>query len=149
MRIDELAGNLTNSARFSATINDALLLVTNLETGSEYIIEEFDGSFQVRQAICFDCLEWTGEELLSLYGLCSLANERFSGCKMFVDRWGVLVMASDVLATAASVEFIEIILGQIEFMSQAMLGLVETIRERGAAITEDEIDSALESPSVQ
>jgi hypothetical protein len=149
MRLDELRSGLTSSGRFSAAISDGLVRVASVETGSEFVVEEFDGSFQVRQALCFDCLEWPPQEILSLYGLCSMANERFSGCKMFVDRWGALVMASDILGSVASVALVEIILDQTEFMSQAMLGLVETIRGRGSAITDEELDSALDTPMLQ
>lgn len=148
MRIDELASGLPTSGRFAAAIDDDLVLVRSLETDSKYIVEEFDGSFQVRQAVYFGCLEWSSEELLFLYGLCSMVNRRFSGCKLFVDRWGVLVMASDILGAVASIELIEIILDQTEFMSQATLGLVEAIRERGSAITDEELDCALELPAL-
>lgn len=149
MRIHELETGLAESGRFAATIENGLILVTNLETDSEYAVEEFDGSFQVRQAICFDCLDGDADELLSLHILCSMTNRRFSGCKLFVDRWGALVMASDVLGTVASVEFVEIILDQVEFMSQAIAGLVERIHEGSSAVTDEELDSALESPSLQ
>jgi hypothetical protein len=149
MRINELADGLTKSGRFAAVAEEGLLLVRSLEAESEYVIEEFDGSLQVRQAVSFDCFDMESEELLSIYDLCSKVNERFSGCKVFIDRWGTLLTGSDILSAVASIQFIEIILDQTEFISQAMLGLVESVRRQGAVVPDEDIDAALASPSLQ
>lgn len=149
MNLDELAKGLSESGRYSAEIDGGVLRVRNLGTESEYVVEGFDGSLQVRQAVCFDCLKMSDSELSSIHSLCFKVNERFSGCKNYIDRWGVLLTTSDILAEVATTEFVETILNQVEFVSLGMLELVEAARTRKQAITDGDVDAALATPPFQ
>jgi len=78
-----------------------------------------------------------------------MMNARFSGCKCYIDQWGVLTTGADVLGEAIAMDMIEITLGQIEFVSLAMLDLVEILRTERRPVTPQEIDTALAVPSLQ
>jgi hypothetical protein len=134
---------------YSISTEDDVVKVRNLDLGSEYIVEYFSGSIQIRQAVYFDCFGLSVENLSSLYILSSNLNERFSGCKTFVDRWGVLVTAADVLQPVDDEGLLETVFNQVEFMSQATLFLVNSLIDENRSISDDEIDAVLESPSLQ
>lgn len=149
MHMNEISQGLSETKRFSSRLEGDLLLIQNLEIGSEYILEEFGQSLQMRQAVVFDCQKSFDSDLQNMYVLCSAMNERFSGCKNYIDKWGVLVTSADVLGQSVEISFIEVVLGQVEFISQAMLGLITTLRMEHRLITEEEIDSALDVPLLQ
>lgn len=147
--IEEICHSLSQGGHHSAQLDDGVLRIRNSETESEYILEAFEQSAQIRQAIWFDCHEFTDDDLNRVYMLCSMMNSRFSGCKCYIDQWGVLTTAADILGPKIEIEFVEIVLGQVEFISLAMLSLVETMRLEARLITQDEIDSALDVPPLQ
>lgn len=149
MELEKIRQGLMQGGRYSASEDDGILMIRASENGSEYSLEEFDGSAQIRQAVWFDCHELPEEELSRLHVLCSMMNQRFSGCKSYIDRWGALTTAADILGPEIAMDFIEVVLGQVEFISQAMLELAETIRSEQRLVTSNEIDSALEMPSLQ
>jgi hypothetical protein len=134
---DELAEN------YSAKRDGEVLLVQNANTQSEFVIEQFGNSLQVRQAVWFDCLELSDAETARLYQLCSEMNGRFSGCKSYVDQWGTLITAADIVEESANPRIVEVVLGQVEFVSVAMHGISD-----GRMVLDEEIDEALESPSL-
>jgi hypothetical protein len=149
MNLNELAKGLSGSGRYSAEFDSGIVRVRNLESESEYVVEGFGESLQVRQAVCFDCLKMTDSQLSALYLVCSMVNARFSGCKSYVDNWGALLTGSDILAEVATTRFVEIILDQVEFVSLGMLELVEMVRTREGPVTLEDVDSALVAPSLQ
>ena len=149
MRFEEISQHLSQRGVYSAQLRDGILRISNLENASEYILEAFEQSVQIRQAVWFDCHELPEEDLDRVYVLCSMMNERFSGCKSYVDQWGALITGADILSQAVAIDFIETVLGQVEFVSQAMLGLVETLRLERRFITRKEVDSALDVPPLQ
>jgi hypothetical protein len=149
MMLEEIGRDLSLGGHYSAQLDDGVLRIEDLEVGSEYILEDFDQSLQIRQAACFDCHKFPEDDLNRVYVLCSMMNARFSGCKSYIDQWGALITAADVLAQSVTVEFIEIMLGQVEFVSRGMLDLVETMRRECRLPTDEEIDSALDVPLLQ
>jgi hypothetical protein len=144
MRLEEVEATLAKG--YSAWRDGEVLFVRNVETGSEFVIEQFGSSLQVRQAVRFGCFELEDAALGRVYRLCSALNERFSGCKSYVDEWGVFLTASDILAEGAAPRAVEVVLGQIEFISLAAIKLAEVVVDRGRMVAEQEIDDALESP---
>lgn len=140
---------LSHSGRYSARIEDEVVRVENLHNGSEYIIEEFSASYQVRQAILFDCQGAESLEVAELYILCSRINERFSGCKCFIDEWDVLVNAFDIIAAADPAQLIETVLDQIEFVSQVLLELLNVMRTSNRLPSFEEIETAFQVPPLQ
>jgi hypothetical protein len=149
MHVEEIRQRLSQEGHYSAQLDEGILRIRDSEIGSEYVLEVFDESAQIRQAVWFDCHELPNDDLSRAYVLCSMMNARFSGCKCYIDQWGVLITAADLLGHGVSMEVIETMLGQVEFVSQAMLGLVETLRRERRLVTEEEIDSALEVPPLQ
>jgi hypothetical protein len=149
MQLEEVCRGLSQRGHYSAQLDDGILRIQSSQTGSEYILEPFEQSAQIRQAVWFDCHEFSEDDLSGVYVLCSMMNERFSGCKCYIDKWGVLITAADVLDRGMAIELIETVLSQIEFVSQAMLDLVETLRAERRLVTEEEIDSALNVPPLQ
>jgi hypothetical protein len=146
MRVEDICRHLSQGDAYSTRLEDGVLVIKDLEIGSEYVLEMFEPSAQVRQAIWFDLSELSGEELSRVYVLCSMMNARFSGCKCFIDQWGALITGTDILSQAFDVDFLEIVLGQVEFVSQATLDLMEILRIEQRLVTEEEIDSALYVP---
>jgi len=134
--------------RYSASRDDNVLRVQNQETQSEFVIEQFGNSLQVRQAVRFDCLDLDERERGRLYCLCSEVNGRFSGCKSYLDQWGALLTAVDLLEEGVKPGLLEVVLGQVEFVSAAMHSLSEVIIEGGRMVADEEIDEALRSPSL-
>jgi hypothetical protein len=149
MTLDEIRQGLTQGGYYSAREDDGLLIIRDSEIGSEYVLEDFESSVQIRQAVCLDCHELSEEDLGKTYVLCSMMNERFSGCKNYVDQWGALITAADILGPQIATELIETVLNQVEFVSQAMQSLNETMRSEQRPVTSKEIDDALEVPSLQ
>jgi hypothetical protein len=147
--IEEICQHLSERGIYSARLEHGNLRIQDSEIGSEYILELFEPSAQIRQAVWLDCHELPEDDLNRIYVLCSMMNERFSGCKTYVDQWGALTMAADILGPDIAIDFIETILNQVEFMSHAMESLVETMRLERRLITQDEIDSALDVPPLQ
>jgi hypothetical protein len=147
--IEEICRGLSQGGYYSAQRDDGILKIRNSEAGSEYILETFGQSVQIRQAIWFDCHELAQDDVNRIYVLCSMMNERFSGCKCCIDQWGALITLADILGPDIAIEAIETVLDQVEFVSQAMLGLVETMRLERRLVAPDEIDSALDVPPLQ
>lgn len=149
MDFHEIPRALSQGEIYSAELVSNILHIRNSETNSEYIIESFGQSIQIRQAVWFNCLEMSTDVLNNLYKLCSMLNERFSGCKSYIDKWGTLITAADIISESLTKNFLEILLGQIEFISQATLSLIELSQENRNVVTHDEIDSVLNVPSLQ
>lgn len=149
IHFEEICERLSQGGHYSARLEDGILRIRDSEISSEYVLEAFEQSAQIRQAVWFDCHEFSPEDLNRLYALCSMMNERFSGCKSYVDQWGVLITAADILGPDIAEDLVETLLGQVEFVSQAMLGLVETFRSERRLVTAEEIDSALGVPPLQ
>lgn len=147
--IEEICSSLLQGGNYSAQLDDGVLRIRDSETESEYVLEAFEQSAQIRQAVWFDCHELYDDDLSRVYMLCSMMNSRFSGCKCYIDQWGVLTTAADILGPNIEIEFVEIVLGQVEFISLAMLSLVETMRLERRLITQGEIDAALDVPPLQ
>jgi hypothetical protein len=146
MTLEEVEATLADG--YSGRRDGGLLFVENVEIGSEFVVEQFASSIQVRQAVWFGCPDLGEAELGRVYRLCSAMDERFSGCKSYVDKWGVLLTTADILAECISPRVIEVVLGQIEFVSLAMLTLADVVINGGRMVTEEEIDGALQSPSL-
>lgn len=146
MRLDEIGPRLSANGVYSAQLDDGILRIRNLELGSEYILEAFERSAQIRQAVWFECHELPEDDLNRLYVLCSMMNARFSGCKSYIDQWGVLITAADILDPGVATDSVETILGQVEFVSQATLDLVEMLHSERRLVTDEEINRALDVP---
>jgi hypothetical protein len=149
MNLVKIAEVISRTGRHSSHIDESVARVENLDNGSEYIVEEFGaGSFQIRQAVVFDCEAQEDLNFHDIYVLCSRINERFSGCKCFIDKWGVLINATDIIDLSVSTTLVETLLDQVEFVSQVTPGLVEDMRSTGLP-GEADIDSAFEVPPLQ
>jgi hypothetical protein len=149
MDLKEICQGLAKGGYYSAHEDDGILIIGSLDNDSEYVLEPFESSLQIRQAVWLDCHDIPEAELSRIYVLCSLMNARFSGCKSYVDQWGALTTGADILGPDIPIDFIETILNQVEFISLAMLDLAETMRSEQRLVTSEEIDSALEVPSLQ
>ena len=149
MRLEEICRQLAQTGHYSAQVDDDILRIQSSDIGSEYIMEAFEQSAQIRQAVWFDCDKLSVDDLNRIYVLCSMMNERFGGCKCFIDQWGVLITGADLISNDIVVELIETTLRQVEFISQAMLDLVETLCAEGRLVTQHEIDTVLAVPSLQ
>lgn len=149
MSSEKIFWALSQSGRFSSSIEEGVIRVSSVDSGSEFIIEEFSESFQVRQAVLFDCQKDEDLDISELYVLCSRVNDRFSGCKCFIDDWDVLVNASDIIAVAEPDKLVETILDQVEFVSQVILDLLDTMRSRSALPGPDEVEAAFQVPPPQ
>jgi hypothetical protein len=143
--LEDVRGGLGDS--YSSRRDGEVLFVRNLETESEFVIEQFGSSVQIRQAVTFGCGDLADAERGRIYRLCSDMNERFSGCKAYVDRWGALLTAADVLGESTP-GLLEVVLGQVEFMSLAMHSLAEIVIDGKRMPDDEEIDAALRSPSL-
>ena len=148
MLLDDIREGLAKGTYYSTEHDEEVLLIKDRETGSEFIVEAFEQSLQIRQTVKFDCQELPEAELSRIYVLCSMINERFSGCKSYLDQWWALTTAADILDLAVTVAHVEIVLGQIEFISLAMLDLVEIMKAEQRLVTDEEVNAALEPPSV-
>jgi hypothetical protein len=148
-RLEEIGRQLSRGGAYLAEPEDGVLYIRELDSSSEYNLELFGDSAQIRQGVQFDCDELPADELSRILLLCSMMNARFSGCKSYVDQWGVLLTTADILGPDLPVDFIETVLNQIEFISLAMLGLLELMERQGRIVTEAEIEAALEVPSLQ
>jgi hypothetical protein len=146
MDLEEICDRLSERGVYSARLEDGLVRIGKPETGSEYILEAFEKSAQIRQAVWLDRQDLSEDDLGRLHLLCSAMNARFSGCKSYVDPWGVLITGADILSESMAIEFIEMMLNQVEFISITMLDLVETQLREQRLVSEEEIDSALEVP---
>lgn len=144
MTLEEVEAALDDS--YSGRREGELLLLKDAENESEFVVERFSGSFQIRQGVWHACHELGDTELERVYRLCSAMNERFSGCKSYVDQWGTLLTAGDILADCANPKNLVTMLGQVEFVSLAMLKLSDIIINGSRMVTEQEIDEALQSP---
>ncbi len=149
MRLEEIGRQLSEGGAYGAEEDEGLLHIRDLESGSEYDLELFAESLQIRQAVRLDCHDLPADELNRIYVLCSMMNERFSGCKSYVDQWGALLTAADMLGPDVAIESIETVLNQVEFISLAMLVLMETMERERRPVTDEEVDAALEVPSLQ
>lgn len=145
MQVEEICRAIS-LGDYSAELDKDVLRIRNSELGSEYILEPFGMSVQIRQAVWFDCDGLPEEELNRIYALCSTMNERFSGCKCYIDEWGALVTAADILGPVTAIDIVKTMLNQIEFISQAMLNLVNILHTERRRVTVEEIDSALNMP---
>lgn len=146
MTLEEVEATLADG--YSGRHDGRVLLVQNVETESEFVVEQFSGSLQIRQSVWRECHELGDAELGRIYRLCSAMNERFSGCKSYVDEWGALLTTGEILAECVSPRIVEIVLGQVEFVSVAMHSLAEVVIGGSRMVTEQEIDDALRSPSL-
>lgn len=149
MLIEKLSKQLSATSRFSYVMMDNVSILKSIEVESEYVIEEFEGAVQIRQAVLFNCFDMLDEEIRQIYSICSMVNSRFSGCKNFIDKWGVLITARDILSVEVNQDHLEVGINQVEFLSRAMMYLVQTTRETGTLASEEEIDTALEVPMLQ
>lgn len=149
MRLEDICRGLSQEGSYSVQPVDGILRIRNLENASEYVLETFGLSAQIRQAVWFDCQDLSEEDLNRVYRVCSMMNERFSGCKCYIDEWGVLITGADILGDIFTINSLEVALSQVEFISQAMLGLMEILRIEQRLVTRDEIDSALDVPALQ
>lgn len=141
--LDSLKRQLEEFGRFGATLDNGILRVTDSQSQSSYVVEEFSGSLQIRQAVAFDVPQ---HHLNLTYALANCVNERFTGCKSFIDRWGNLVNATDILPQTSMVEATVASLAQIEFVSRALLVLYDCIEREDELPSEEQIDAALMVP---
>jgi len=146
MTLDEVEATLADG--YLGRRDGEVLFVQNAQTESEFVVEQFSGSIQIRQRVRHACHELEDAELGRVYRLCSAVNQRFSGCKSYVDDWGALLTTADILAECVSPRTLWVVLGQVEFVSLAMLGLAEVVIDGGRMVTEQEIDDALQSPGL-
>lgn len=115
MTLEEVEATLEEG--YSGRRDGEVLFVQNVESGSEFVVEEFSGSMQIRQGVWYACHELGDAELGRVYRLCSAMNERFSGCKSYIDEWGALLTTADILAGSLSPRIVGLALGQVEFVS--------------------------------
>lgn len=149
MSFEIIRERLSETGRYSSRIEEDILRVESVGSGSEYVVEEFCGSFQIRQAVQFNCQADDILELKQIHALCSTVNERFSGCKCFVDQWGVLVNAFDWITEILPPNVIEVAFDQVELVSQVLLELLEFMKTTNRLPTTAEIEAAFEVPSLQ
>ena len=145
--LNSLAQEITARGNFTAREEDGVILATQNESGSEFVIESFGNSVQIRQGVWFNCSSEFGDDMEPLYETCSRMNFRFSGCKSLIDQWGVLITAADVLEPVR-VETVEVVLGQVEYVSLAMLDLAEIVKRENRVPTDTEFDAALEATQI-
>ena len=144
--LENIRRGLAEAGTYVPRLDDGSLRISDPDLDSEYSLEVFEQSVQIRQGVWFECQDLAEEELSRIYALCSMMNQRFSGCKCCVDQWGTLITVADILGPGIAIEFIETMLNQVEFMSQALQELVETMNVEGRLVTEAELDAALEVP---
>jgi hypothetical protein len=149
MSLQDLSNVVLATGRFSCRIDEGLLRIVSTESGSEYVAEPFGSGLQVRQACLFGCSETENLQAFDIAMMCTRLNERFSGCKSYIDSWDVLVTAFDVLELTDDTRLISTVLDQVEFISQATLALIEAMQESGPRLSDEQIDRALEIPSLQ
>jgi hypothetical protein len=149
MLLEDICRNLSEGEYYSADMDGGILRVRDIDSQSEYILEEFEPSLQIRQAVCFDCYNFSKDDLSRVYILCSMMNERFSGCKSYIDHYGTLMTTVDLLGPNIEIDRIGTVLNQVEYVSLAMLDLLETQRLENRIITDGEIDSAFNVPPLQ
>jgi hypothetical protein len=144
--LEDIRRGLAETGAYVPRVDDGILRISDPDLDSEYSLEVIEQSVQIRQGVWFDCQDLAGDELGRIYELCSMMNQRFSGCKCCIDQWGTLITVADILGPRIAVACIETMLNQVEFMSQALLELVETMNVEGRLVTEAELDAALEVP---
>lgn len=137
----ERLGELIETAQaYSCEISDDVISITSLETGSQFIAEIFDDSVQIRQAVFFDYAELNASQKSNLQHLCSMMNERFSLTKIFVDRWNVVVTASDIYSLHVNYGYLDTILGQVEKMSLSALAAIELSSAGDRILNSEDLD---------
>jgi hypothetical protein len=120
MQLEEIAVGLGVQGYYTGEMDEGMLIVRNSDTLSEFIVESFDRSLQIRQAAWFECDKLAESDRNRFYAICSMVNERFSGCKCFIDEWGTLVTAADIIEHDFGLDYVETLLGQVEFISVAI-----------------------------
>ena len=139
---------ITQDGDFTAVMDPPVLVVTSEDTSSSFVVEIFGESYQVRQGVAPAAEELTDEQVAILLQLCSTVNERFTGCKNLIDKWGMLQTMSDILGPISEIGPLKVVLGQVEYVSLAMLDLYQIVQDEERLPTEAEIDEALEVPEV-
>lgn len=141
--IFEISDSISGNGYFSS-VKDGIILIREEESGSEYIGEIFGYSLQIRQTVCLYEEADLDQYGCYIYEACSKINCRFSGCKNYVDDYGALITASDIICDPLSGELIRGILNQVEFISQSIFDIFKSIPENGMVPSEKDIDAALE-----
>ncbi|MCP5396181.1 MAG: hypothetical protein H6918_05515 [Sphingomonadaceae bacterium] len=138
--LEKLAELIGSMQAYSCEISDDILRITCLDTESQFIAEMFDNSVQLRQAVFFEYNDLNERSKFDIQNLCSMMNERFSLTKLFVDRWGVLVNASDIFSSHVECNYLNIVLGQVEHMSLSILSAIELSDAENRPLNDADLD---------
>jgi hypothetical protein len=148
MSLHEISAQLVETSRYSSSFDGDLLTVVDLESEAAFILESFGECLQIRQTVALDAASTFAHNAGHIYVLCSMLNSRFSGCKMYLDAWDAVVTGFDVLPECATVDFLEVAFSQVHFMSLGMHRLLNILRFEERLPFEEEIDTALDTPTV-
>ncbi|WP_157073564.1 hypothetical protein [Sphingomonas soli] len=144
----DLSRMFVDDSDYEVLFEDGIFRLTDNVSKSEFIFEVFDNSFQIRQAVYFNCDQLSGDKISEINKLCSRVNSRFSGCKNYIDEWNVLITVYESLHLINDIELIKIVLNQVEFVSEAMLAFMGNI-ENDEVLSDEQIDRVFLGPTLQ
>jgi len=146
MSAEQWLAALTGDGAYAASReDDSVLVVTDQETGEAFDLVMIDGSVSIRHPYAVEEMDQAGE--IMLLQLMSRLNNRFTCCKQCFDEARNIVTICDIPAQAASPELVRDMVEQVQFIAGITFELFDAAIERGAVLSDEEIDVAFDAAS--
>lgn len=137
-----LAKALNDTGLYATEPDGDALWVRRREDDSSYTVWLFEGSFQIRQEIVSN-EDMSGRDAYANMAVSlAMINDRFICSKLTIDRGGSVINCCDIPGEVASADHVQRMIEQVEWVSGALFDLLYQVVERGAAVTEAELDEA-------